>query len=299
MFIPVDFQRFVGEVFEGGAEWVAGLPALLAETAERHNLTLLPPFPLSYNYVAPAVLAGGREAVLKAGVPAPELWREMDALQWYAGRGMARLIWMDREQGLILLERVRPGTPLVHLADDEKATAIAARLMRRLWRPLPAEHPFRPVTEWAAGLQRLRRHFDGGPGPFPAGLVAAAEQLFAELLASAAPPVLIHGDLHHENILQAGRESWLAIDPKGMAGEPAYEVGALMRNPLTLPNWPDLKKVLARRADQLAAELDLERERIVGYSMAQAVLSAWWSFEDTGRGWEPWLPVAEVLLSLL
>lgn len=299
MLIPGDFQRFVGGVFAGGAEWIAGLPVLLQEMAERHQLTLLPPFPLSYNYVAPAVLADGREVVLKAGIPRPELSREMDALQWVAGRGAARLIWMDRERGVMLLERVRPGTMLVQLADDEKATTIAVQVMRRLWRPLPAEHPFRPVAEWAAGLQRLRDRFNGDTGPFPAGLVVAAEQQFAGLLASAAPPVLIHGDLHHYNILQAEREPWLAIDPKGMAGEPAYEVGALMRNPLTLPKWPDLKKVLARRADQLAAELVLERERVVGYSMAQAVLSAWWSLQETGRGWKPWLPVAEALLSLL
>ena len=185
------------------------------------------------------------------------------------------------------------------MEDDVLSTRIAAGVMRRLWRPLPAEHPFRPVTEWAAGLSRLRERFDGGTGPFPAGLVTVAESIFAELLASAAPPVLIHGDLHHENILRAGREAWLSIDPKGMAGEPAYEVGAWMRNPLSLPDWPDLKKVLARRADQFAAELDLERERIMGYSMAQAVLSAWWSLEDTGQGWKPWVAVAETMRILL
>jgi streptomycin 6-kinase len=58
-----------------------------------------------------------------------------------------------------------------------------------------------------------------------------AESLFRELIASSESPVLLHGDLHHFNILSARRQPWLAIDPKGVAGEPAYEPGALLRNP--------------------------------------------------------------------
>ena len=77
-----------------------------------------------------------------------------------------------------------------------------------------------------------------------------------------APPVVLHGDLHHFNILAAERQPWLAIDPKGVVGEPVYETGALLRNP-----WPDLLslpdpgRILARRVDQLAEELGFDRAR--------------------------------------
>ncbi len=106
--------------------------------------------------------------------------------------------------------------------------------------------------------------------------------------------MLLHGDLHHDNILAAERAPWLALDPKGVAGEPAYEVGALMRNPRPQP-----AEVLARRASILAEVLDIDRQRILGWSFAQAVLSAWWNIEDQGHGWEGAIEVAERLSTLL
>jgi streptomycin 6-kinase len=172
--------------------------------------------------------------------------------------------------------------------------------MRQLWRPAPADYPFPTVAKWAGGMQRLRAQFDGGIGPFPKRLVELAERLFAELLASQAEPVLLHGDLHHDNILSAQRQPWLALDPQGVVGEPAYEVGALLRNPMPhLLAMPDFKGVQARRVDQLSEALGFDRERIVGWGVAQAVLSGWWSIEDHGAGWEPSLACAEVLAELL
>ncbi|MBI3732007.1 MAG: phosphotransferase [Chloroflexi bacterium] len=295
--IPPPFARAMAELYgAAGDEWLGRLPALLAECERRWSLTIGPPFPkLSYNYVAPAMRADGSEVVLKAGVPNPELLTEMEALRLYDGRGIVRLLEADRERGVMLLERLSPGMPLSSLADselhaakaDEQATAIAAGVMRRLWRPLPPQHPFPTVEKWAEGLTRLRAHFGGGTGPFPTRLVEAAETLFCELIASMAEPVLLHGDLHHDNILSAGREPWLALDPKGLAGEPAYEVGAFLRNPMPqILNWPQPERLLARRVDQLAEELNLGRVRLAGWGLAQAVLSAWWSFEDHGHGWE-------------
>ena len=125
------------------------------------------------------------------------------------------------------------------------------------------------------------------------------QHLFAELLGSQSEPVLLHGDLHHDNILAAERQPWLALDPKGIVGEPAYEVGALLRNPMPgILALPDVRGVLARRLDQFAEELTLERQRLLGWGIAQAVLSGWWSYEDHGHGWEPAVACAEILASL-
>jgi len=111
--------------------------------------------------------------------------------------------------------------------------------------------------------------------------------LFADLLDSMAAPVLLHGDLHHENILRAQRQPWLAIDPKGLAGEPAYEVGAHLRNlPAHLLAQPQPERFIARRADILAEELGLDRDRLLGWGLAQAVLSAWWCIEDNMECWD-------------
>jgi streptomycin 6-kinase len=300
MVIPADFARAMAELFDDdGRRWLDQLPSQLNELADGWSLRLLPPFAnLSYNYVLPVERLNGETAVLKVGYPRPELAREIAALQLYNGRGMVNLLAADPEQGAMLLERLQPGTMLVELADDETTTRIAAELMAQLWRPLPANHNFQSAQRWADGLADLRQEFNGGCGPFPPRLVAMAERLFAELFATAAPPVLLHGDLHHYNILAAARQPWLAIDPKGVTGEPAYDVGAWLRNPLDLTAQPQPGRLLARRVAIFSEMLALDPQRIIDWGVAQAVLSAWWSYEDHGHGWEAAVRCAELLAEI-
>ncbi|HEX8116430.1 MAG TPA: aminoglycoside phosphotransferase family protein, partial [Pyrinomonadaceae bacterium] len=133
-------------------------------------------------------------------------------------------------------------------------------------------------------------------GPFPPRLFEEAESLFAELLKTSAPPVLLHGDLHQGNILAAARDPWLAIDPNGLVAEPAYEVGALLRNPLPqLLRHPDPVRLTERRIAQLSDELNLEPARVRGWGLAQAVLSEWWTVEDGEELGEHSLAAAEIL----
>ncbi len=91
-------------------------------------------------------------------------------------------------------------------------------------------------------------------------------------------------------------DSWLAIDPKGVVGEREYEVGALLRNCLLSSPLPE--RILARRVSQLAEELGFERERVLGWGLAQAVLSAWWIIEDGGQIWGEAIACAEVFVSV-
>ena len=300
VFIPEDFAgAIVLQHGEAGRLWLEGLPALVGRCAARWSLRVGPPFDnLSYNYAAPAEGPGGQRLVLKLGVPVPELLSEMEALRLFGGRGAVRLVDADAGSGALLLERVEPGTQLSALCeeDDAAATSAAASVMRELWRPAPAEHDFPTAARWGEGLKRLRAHFGGGTGPFPRRLIAEAESLFAELLASADEPVLTHGDLHHGNVLKAARAPWLAIDPKGLVAEPAYEVGALLRNPLPqLLRWPQPVRVTERRIAQLSEELGFERARVRGWGLAQAVLSEWWTIEDGGELGEFGSAVAEVI----
>jgi streptomycin 6-kinase len=299
-FIPKDFARATVALHgEAGRAWLSALPALVEECAARWSLKVGPPFsPLTYNYAAPAEAPGGERLVLKLGVPVPELLTEIEALRVFAGRGAARLFESDAGRGVLLLERLEPGTQLVALCevDDGAATAAAGSVMRKLWRAAPDAHGFPTAADWGRGFARCRAHFGGGSGPFPRRLFEEAETLFAELLASSAAPVLLHGDLHHGNVLAAAREPWLAIDPKGLVGEPAYEVGALLRNPLPqLLSWPHPVSVTERRIPQLSEELGLERARVRGWGLAQAVLSAWWSIEDTGEAGEFGFAAAEII----
>ena len=296
--IPENFAQTIVELYgDNGAAWLQQLPALLDEFAQRWSLNLSTPFSLSYNYVAPAVRADGTAVVLKVGYPNRELRCEIDALQLYAGDGMVQLLDFDRARGVLLLERLQPGDMLSTLENDEAVTAIAADVMRKLWRPAPAEHSFPTVAEWAEGLQRHRARFDGGVGPLPKKLFEEAEALFQTLLAANEAPMVLHGDLHHFNILRAQRQPWLAIDPKGLVGDPAYEVGAFLYNP-DLTNRPNLDQLLQRRVDQLAERLGFTRTRVRGWGVAQAVLSACWSLEDHGHGWEETIDIGTRLAKI-
>ncbi len=300
--LPFDYIQRVKDTFgPDGQVWLSRFPETLQIYRDRWSLTLRLPFePLSYNYVAPASLPNGDQVVLKLGVPNAELLTEIEALRRYVGRAAVRLLHADPAGGALLLERVRPGTALIDSDfDDERATRIAAQLMQRLWRPVQGEQPFPTVETWFRGLRRLRSRYDGGTGPLPPALVSQAEALLADLSESADSPVLLHGDLHYWNILAAEREPWLAIDPKGIIGEPAFEVGAWMRNPVTeVASWPELKRVSARRLDQFSQILSLDRQRLLGWSLAQAVLSACWSLEENQAGWQNAIVVAETLAEI-
>jgi len=293
--IPGEFAGRIERAFgDDGRAWLGSLPSLVAECEQRWSLTAGPPFePLSYSYTAPARDRQGARAVLKLAVPGPFTVAEIDALRLFDGDGAARLIDSDEGLGAMLLERMEPGDLLLGMEDDREAMSIAAGLMVRLRRPVPPEHRFHDVWEWMQGLERLRSAFDGGTGPFPAHLVERAE---THLRAPSGKNAVLHGDLHHYNILSARREPWLAIDPKGIVGEPEYEAAAFLRNKLL--DQPEPRRVLSARIDQLADEAGLGRERMIGWGLADRVLSAWWSYEESGRADEADLAVAAMYTDL-
>jgi streptomycin 6-kinase len=278
--------------------WLEQLPRILADAASRWSLDLQPPFAnLSYNYAAPALRLDGTPVVVKAGCipPDKELISEAAALSHWNGGGAVRLLESDLDQGLLLLERLLPGRPVGEIGNDEEALSIAATVLEHLWRavppspPLSSSSPFPLTRDWGKGF--------AGTGPFPTALVERAERLWSELEDSKAEPaILLHGDLNSGNVLSAEREPWLAIDPKGIMGEPVYDTGIFLRDPvdrILSSAQPD--RFLARRIDQLAERLGFPRNRIRDWGLAQAVLSAWWSIEDEGDGWEPALFCAEAL----
>ena len=278
---------------EEGALWLQRIPEIIAACETKWSLRVFPPFPLTYNYVAPCLCSDGTLAVLKIGFPRDrEFQTEGEALAVFQGNGIEKLLQADKDHAVLLLERVIPGVPLSTLEDDEEATRILASVMKHLWKPLPEKHDFITIAEWSNAISQ----YHGTSGPLPSYLVDKAERLFAELIASSAEPVLVHGDLHHENVLSSARAGWLAIDPKGVAAEPAYETAALLRNPRSkLQQHPELEQILLRRILVLSEALHIDPHRIRQWGLAQTVLSAVWSATDEGRGWEHAIAVAEAL----
>jgi streptomycin 6-kinase len=244
------------------------------------------PFLLSYNYVCTVLQADGTPAVLKIGVPNRELTSEIETLRLYGGRGACRLLEADADQGLLLLERLQPGTMLVTLKDDDRATEIAAEVMLAIQLPVPKGDGFLSLREWFDELKDLRPRFGGGTGPFPERSVETIEGLVRELFSEDRPSVLLHGDFHHFNILLSER-GWLVIDPKGVAGPAEYEVGPLLLNPAgEMPDETEGIRRTQRRIAILAERLGFERTRLWAWAVCHSLLSAWWDLAEDGSGGE-------------
>lgn len=242
----------------------------------------------------------GNPAVLKIGFPNPELITEILTLQAYQGRGAVRLIKGDPEYGALLLEQILPGTNLLAIDNDIEATRIASQVMKRIWVKAKDSENFPTMANWCDGFNRYRKLFPASSGPLPERMVFHAENMVRELLQNQAFPLLLHGDLHHMNILQGENGSWIVIDPKGVIGEPSFEVGPLMINPVPdLIKDPHLTQTLSRRLDILEQELELDRWRLAAWSYVRAVLSAVWEVEDGGDNWQYGITCAEYLLKLI
>ena len=263
---PDFIDRIIAVHGQIGQKWLKSLPELQEKLAQRWSLSDIQAIQdLSYNYIAFASTPENRSAVLKIGVPHQELETEIQALRVFNGDGTVQLLKADPSQGAMLLERILPGDDLRTIPDDNKATRIAAHLMQQVWKPVPPELNFPTSADWCQAFQRYLSRYPK-VGPLPDNLVKDAAALTSELLKSPLNNYLLHGDLHHMNILLGENDNWIAIDPKGVIGEEAFEVGALLLNPVSeLLDWPDLKKVQKRRLmirvpDELKQLEELKRE---------------------------------------
>ncbi|HEY7176601.1 MAG TPA: aminoglycoside phosphotransferase family protein, partial [Micromonosporaceae bacterium] len=192
---------------DDGARWLQNLPAIVRDVARDWDLTIGEPYELSYHYVAAVICGDGTPAVLKLGVPeGTSLAEEAPALAAFDGRGAVRLLREDLTRGALLLEHVAPGwrtSDLVPVRDSE-ATSAAVGVMRRLHGAPPPECRIPEALTQADAFDEYVATF-GETGPLPLDLVVRAGGLMRELCASATERVVLHGDLHHDNILAATR----------------------------------------------------------------------------------------------
>jgi streptomycin 6-kinase len=196
----------------------------------------------------------------------------------YNGRGAVRVIAHDAEA--VLLERVMPGTPLSHLVRDgrdEQATCILCDVASMLHKaPLAPATP--TLLDWAAAFTRYRRR--APHALLRESLLVEGEREFLDLCQTQGASVLLHGDLHHDNILFDGARGWLAIDPKGVAGEREFEMAMPLKNPHGSEAFYSQPDVLLGRVDVMTRQLGLDRSRVLRWNFAQAMLSTLWLNED-------------------
>lgn len=214
--------------------------------------------------------SGGETAVLKLLHPGQsEEARGAAYLQALAGHGAVQVHALD---GPAILMEHCPGPSLGDLArsgEDDQATNILCDVIRTL-------HAARPDPK---GLEPLAHRFHPLTGATLGGELGDAARLARDLLAAPVLPVALHGDLHHDNVL-SGPRGWLAIDPKGVWGDPAYEAANAFRNPEGFGERLFDPDRLHRMAEHFSHRLRLPPQRLLAWAAAHCALSTRWALED-------------------
>ncbi|MFF1420292.1 aminoglycoside phosphotransferase family protein [Streptomyces sp. NPDC058280] len=274
--VPEAFVRSTVER-EGapGAAWLAELPGIVADLLEGWECA--PDGEVMHGgvgVIVPVRRRAGGTAVLKVSFPHPGNVHEPDAFAAWRGRGAVLLHERDDERFAMLLERARTST-LAEVEDSDEVATAAGRINRRLAIPAPPGLP-RLREQAATWEEQLRKDTKELTHALPGHVVDAAAATVREL-GRVQPDILIHGDLHARNILRADREPWLAVDPKGYVGDPAYDGGTLLKTrALTLLAADDLRTAVHRLLDIFAEAAELDRERVQRWAQLHAVQAAFW-----------------------
>jgi streptomycin 6-kinase len=259
---------------ETGRIWLDKLPVLLETACEHFGLSEIGS-PFSGGNVSLVVPArhDGEDVVLKLQFPDHECRHEAEALWRWNGKGAVRLLKHAPELGALLLERCRPGQCL---ADDTETDRIGvvAGLLRLL--TIPAGDPFTRLNDEAARWRdSLDHNWMAAGKPCEQYLVDAARKALQDLcLEKETEEVLLHQDLHGHNILSSERGAWLAIDPKPLAGDPAFALSPIVRS----FEFGHSKAEARYRLDRLSEELELDRERARYWTIGQTMA---WAFSSS------------------
>lgn len=232
-------------------------------------------------------------ALLKIMKPESDEQHSPAILRYFDAQGAAELF--QSEDNALLLEYLEPEPELKHMVargEDDRATKIISDVIKDL-------HASRP-TSFPDKTKNLKQHFRAlfeKAEATPKSIYSSAAQMAAKLLSEEKDIRLLHGDIHHENILRSDR-GWLAIDPKGIIGERTYEVANTLCNPENLSAIVHDPKRIQRQADILALELDMDKNRILAFAYVHSCISMCWSIED-GQDTSYAMKSFEILESLI
>ncbi|MFF9512053.1 aminoglycoside phosphotransferase family protein [Streptomyces sp. NPDC014724] len=272
---PQRLVRALGESYgDSAADWLARLPALteqaLASTGQELTVDRVAAPGGRSSLVLLVTCSDGTPAALKIApsTAAPEL--EQAALAHWNGWGAVRLVATG--PGALLLERLHPEVSLRSLP-EAKALLEAAGTVRRLWVEPPAGHGFETVTERTARRTEPMRAF-AAADPALEPLVSAALAARAELVADSPELLLLHGNFRQSKVLAGERAPWLTVGPEPLVGERAYDLARLVRDRVEdLIASPGGAVTARRRIKKLADSLDVDRERLHGWTLFRAVES--------------------------
>lgn len=253
--------------------WLERVPDLVSECVDEWELRLGEPYVAgAAGYTLRADLRDGTPAVLKVIYPHREAEHEAEALRVWDGDGAVRLLAYDEERWAMLLERCEPGTVLAE-TEPQQALGVFIALLPRLWKTVGA--PFRPLADEASWwIDYLPDEWERAGKPFERRLLDETIDRLRALIDTQGNQVLLHQDLHGDNILAAEREPWLVIDPKPLLGEREFAVAPIVRD----PELGHSRKDVLYRLDRLTSELGLDRDRARDWTIGQTIA---WSLDTS------------------
>jgi streptomycin 6-kinase len=263
--------------------WLDGLPRLVHDIVGDWDLSYdgAPMYGMCA-LVLPVRTADGTPAAAKFSWPHEEEEHEHLFMQALHGNGVALLYRADPARHVMLLERLHP-RDLRSVADDVEACEITASFYDRIH--IPAMPQLRTLSSyarrWADDLRKLPRD-----APVPRRLVEQAISLADDFVADPAiDAVVVHGDLHFENVLAADREPWLVIDPKPMSGDAHFEVSPLLWNRWDeITDSGDVRRAVRRRFHATVDAGGLDEPRARDWAIVRMVVNVMWTVTDAGTG---------------
>ncbi|MGW5779329.1 aminoglycoside phosphotransferase family protein [Streptomyces sp. NPDC003863] len=271
---PQRLARTLGETYgdAAAAEWLGKLPELVGTVLDGASLDterVMAPGGRS-SLVVLVRCSDGSPAALKIAPPFTRPDLERDALAHWNGWGAVQLL-DEAGEGALVLERLHPEVSLRSLP-EAKSLLEAAGTVRKLWVEPPAGHGFETVAERTARQARTMEPYRGDAAT--AELTAAALTAREELVAAGAETVLLHGNFRQGKVLAGDRTPWLAVGPEPLVGERAYDLARLVRDRVEdLVAASSGASAARRRVNKLADSLDLDRERLRGWTLFRAVES--------------------------
>ena len=265
-------ENIINQYASQGQAWLNQLPKLLKQITHDYQLSDIKPVPnMTHHYVATA-MQKDTPVVLKMGLDIQALSKETRCLSCFSGFGCVELI--NASDGMILMQQALLGTTLTSYFPDKEDAAIEVciRLIERLHQAsVPDDHHFFSLKEL---LQTLDEDLS-----IPKSILGKAIQLRNYLLSSTSREVLLHGDLHHDNILKHA-DDWVAIDPKGFIGDPIYDACAFLQNPFDLTKQADPPSLIDYRIKRLCQLLECDHQRLFDWLYVKTALCWAWCLQD-------------------
>ncbi|WP_328932362.1 MULTISPECIES: aminoglycoside phosphotransferase family protein [unclassified Streptomyces] len=268
---PQRLVRALGETAPSGDDWLEKLPEVAQEAVDLRELTVeRVQVPGGRSSLVVLVRrADGTPAVLKLAPGRARPESERAALARWGGLGAVQLVEPFAAEGVLLLERLHPDVSVRSLP-EAKALLEAAGTLRRLWVEPPGDHAFETVAE-RTGRQAVAMR---GAGSEVSALVSAALEARESLLVAPPEVRLLHGTFRQSKVLAAERMPWLAVGPDPVVGECAFDLARLVRDRVEdLIATPSGAATTRRRVKRLAESLDVDQERLRGWTLFRAVES--------------------------